>query len=111
MHCLAIKNKGKIYLVISNDGIFVSHIVFFECSLCVFSSFFYFCHGQWCNLMLCCMRLVKGNPVKVRSYTRSCMFCMSGNLLPLLRLRGGKASDGNEPENLPCPLCFIQGLG
>ena len=78
MHCLAIKNKGKIYLVIPNDGIFVSHIVFFECSLCVFSSFFYFCHGQWCNLMPCCMRLVKGNPVKVRSYTRSCMFCMSG---------------------------------
>lgn len=28
MHCLAIKNKGKIYLVIPNDGIFVSHIVF-----------------------------------------------------------------------------------
>lgn len=70
----------------------------------------YLCDGLWCSCRFH-RWLVKGNPVRIRSYTRSCMFLgVSNSPLPL-PLSGGKAFERNEPENLPCPLCFIQTPG
>ena len=56
-------------------------------------------------------RLVKGNPVQVRDYTRSCKFVDSLAFNSHCPFCGWEGAKGNKSENLPYSLCFIQGLG
>ena len=56
-------------------------------------------------------RLVKGNPVRVRNYTRSCKFFDAQAVNSHCSLVGWEGAWVNKSENLPYSLCFIQTPG
>ena len=56
-------------------------------------------------------RLVKGNPVRVRNYTRSCKFFDAQAVNSHCSSMEWEGAWVNKSENLPYSLCFIQTPG
>ena len=110
---------------------FQSHLVcfskantcFFRALFCSFTEKSYLCSARgclWgCRAPACCYRRVKGNPVRVRNYPRSCKFLYGK---PLAARSGEKVTEEafsfgkttatwNKPEDLPLVASWAEPFG